>query len=94
MYYVLIISHFVMFYGEIEYPRIFRTGDYAKIVKGSVIYEGRVDSQIKIRGHRVDLTEVEKAIAGVSKVDKVVVLCYKPGELSQVNITLWYMHTK
>ncbi|XP_025157218.1 uncharacterized protein LOC105185311 [Harpegnathos saltator] len=66
-----------------EYPRIFRTGDYARIVKGYVIYEGRVDSQIKIRGHRVDLTEVERAIARIPGVDKVVVLCYKPGELSQ-----------
>lgn len=68
-----------------EYPRVFRTGDYAKIVKGSIIYEGRVDSQIKIRGHRVDLTEVERAIARIPDIDKVVVLCYKPGELSQVN---------
>lgn len=69
----------------VEYPKIFRTGDYAKIVKGLVIYEGRVDSQIKIRGHRVDLTEVEKIIARIPGIDKVVVLCYKPGELSQVN---------
>lgn len=66
-----------------EYPRIFRTGDYAKIVKESIIFEGRVDSQIKIRGHRVDLTEVEKVIARIPDIDKVVVLCHKPGELSQ-----------
>lgn len=69
-----------------EYPKIFRTGDYAKIVKGLLIYEGRVDSQIKIRGHRVDLTEVEKIITRTPGIDKVVVLCHKPGELSQVNV--------
>ncbi|KAL0122191.1 hypothetical protein PUN28_007148 [Cardiocondyla obscurior] len=69
-----------------EYPRIFRTGDYAKIVRGLIIYEGRVDSQIKIRGHRVDLTEVEKVVARIPNIDKVVVLCYKPGELSQALI--------
>ncbi|XP_011165813.1 tyrocidine synthase 1 [Solenopsis invicta] len=68
------------------YPRIFRTGDYAKIVKGSIIFEGRVDSQIKIRGHRVDLTEVEKVIARIPDIDKVVVLCHKPGELTQALI--------
>lgn len=45
-----------------------------------------MDSQIKIRGHRVDLTEIEKIIARLPDIDKVVVLCYKPGELSQVNI--------
>ncbi|KAL6430303.1 hypothetical protein ACFW04_007784 [Cataglyphis niger] len=69
-----------------KYPKIFRTGDYAKIAKGLIIYEGRVDSQIKVRGHRVDLTEVEKIIAKISGIDKVVVLCYKPGELSQALI--------
>ncbi|XP_071559405.1 beta-alanyl-bioamine nonribosomal peptide synthetase ebony-like isoform X2 [Temnothorax nylanderi] len=69
-----------------EYPKVFRTGDYAKIVKESVIYEGRVDSQIKIRGHRVDFTEVEKVVARVPVIDNVVVLCHKPGELSQALI--------
>lgn len=68
----------------IEYSKIYRTGDYARISKGVVVYEGRVDSQIKVRGHRVDLTEVEKAVSRAPGVDKVVVLCYKPGELSQV----------
>ncbi|KYM95748.1 PREDICTED: mycosubtilin synthase subunit C-like [Cyphomyrmex costatus] len=67
-----------------EYSRIFCTGDYAKIIKESIIYEGRVDSQIKIRGHRVDLTEIEKVIARIPDIDNVVVLCYKPGELSQI----------
>lgn len=76
-----------------EHTKIFRTGDYAKIVKGSIIYEGRVDSQIKIRGHRVDLMEVEKVVAKIPDIDKVVVLCYKPGELSQVNISV-YLCTK
>lgn len=66
-----------------EYSRIFRTGDYARISKGVVIYEGRVDSQIKVRGHRVDLTEVEKTVSRAPGVEKAVVLCYKPGELSQ-----------
>lgn len=75
-----------------EYPKIFRTGDYAKIVKGSIIFEGRVDSQIKIRGHRVDLTEVEKVIARIPDIDKVVILCYKPGELSQVNIRAIFLN--
>lgn len=66
------------------YSTVYRTGDYARIVKGNVIYEGRTDSQIKIRGHRVDLAEVEKSVSSAFAVDKAVVLCYKPGELSQV----------
>lgn len=67
------------------YPTVYHTGDYARIINGTVIYEGRIDSQIKIRGHRVDLAEVKKSIVSVPAVNKTVVLCYKPGKLSQVN---------
>lgn len=66
-----------------EHSRLYRTGDFARIVKGSLIYEGRTDSQVKVRGHRVDLSEVEQAVAAVPGVDKSVVLCYKPGETEQ-----------
>ncbi|KAJ8986012.1 hypothetical protein NQ317_013896 [Molorchus minor] len=51
--------------------------------EGTLVYEGRTDSQVKIRGHRVDLTEVEKAVNSVDGVDKAVVLCYNPGEMNQ-----------
>lgn len=33
-------------------------------------YEGRTDSQVKIRGHRVDLSEVEKAVLKAPAVSK------------------------
>ncbi|XP_057319539.1 beta-alanyl-bioamine nonribosomal peptide synthetase ebony [Microplitis mediator] len=69
-----------------EYSTIYRTGDYAKIIKGIVIYEGRTDSQIKVRGHRVDLSEVERSVEALPSVDKAVVLCYKPGDLAQALI--------
>ncbi|XP_043518672.1 mycosubtilin synthase subunit C isoform X1 [Frieseomelitta varia] len=68
---------------DLEYSRIYCTGDYARISKGVIVYEGRMDSQIKIRGHRVDLMEVQKAVSRGPGVNEVVVLCYKPGELSQ-----------
>lgn len=47
------------------YSRLYRTGDFARIEKGTIIYEGRTDSQVKIRGHRVDLSEVEKAVNSI-----------------------------
>ncbi|KAF7285868.1 hypothetical protein GWI33_009545 [Rhynchophorus ferrugineus] len=65
------------------YSKLYRTGDFAKVEKGTILYEGRTDSQVKIRGHRVDLSEVEKAVTSLEPVDKAVVLCYKPGEISQ-----------
>lgn len=31
-----------------QFARLYRTGDYAKIEKGVVVYEGRTDSQVKL----------------------------------------------
>ncbi|KAF5292447.1 hypothetical protein FQA39_LY13994 [Lamprigera yunnana] len=65
------------------YMKLYRTGDFGRLVKGSIVYEGRTDSQIKIRGYRVDLSEIEKIVNAVDGIDKAVVLCYKPGEINQ-----------
>lgn len=65
------------------YSKIYKTGDFASLIKGVVYYEGRTDSQIKIRGHRVDLTEIEKNLTALEYVDKGVVLCYHAGEIDQ-----------
>ncbi|XP_063389390.1 beta-alanyl-bioamine nonribosomal peptide synthetase ebony [Cydia fagiglandana] len=59
-----------------DYGRLYRTGDFGMLQKGVILYAGRTDSQIKIRGHRVDLQEVERAVAAVTGVEKAVVLCY------------------
>ena len=47
------------------------------------MYEGRTDSQIKIRGHRVDLAEVEKQVSEMPMVDKAIALCYHVGQMDQ-----------
>ncbi|XP_022911582.1 beta-alanyl-bioamine nonribosomal peptide synthetase ebony [Onthophagus taurus] len=65
------------------FARLYRTGDFGKIEKGTILYDGRTDSQVKIRGHRVDLAEVEKAVNSLDEIEKGVVLCYKPGEINQ-----------
>lgn len=65
------------------YSKFYRTGDFASVKKGAIYYEGRTDSQIKIRGHRVDLSEVEKNLMSLDYVEKGVVLCYHAGEIDQ-----------
>ncbi|CAG9815434.1 unnamed protein product, partial [Phaedon cochleariae] len=74
------------------YAKLYRTGDFARVEKGVLVYEGRTDSQVKIRGHRVDLTEVEKAVNSVEGVEKAVVLCYNPGEISQALLAFVTIH--
>lgn len=44
------------------YAKLYRTGDFARVEKEVLVYEGRTDSQVKVRGHRVDLAEIEKAV--------------------------------
>ena len=54
-----------------------------QVAQGRLYFEGRLDSQVKVRGHRVDLAEIEKAVMEVAGVTKTIVLCYKPGDTHQ-----------
>ncbi|CAH2097147.1 unnamed protein product [Euphydryas editha] len=60
-----------------DFGRLYRTGDFGTLHKGVILYEGRTDSQVKIRGHRVDLQEVERAVSAIQDVDKAEVLYYR-----------------
>lgn len=49
--------------------RMYRTGDRARWIPGrGYEYLGRSDAQVKIRGHRVELAEVETALGGLAMV--------------------------
>lgn len=64
-------SHFVKFDNEIWY----RTGDYGRFWKDGVIeFLGRKDNQVKIRGHRIELEEIEKAYLNRSDIKQAIVL--------------------
>ncbi|GIQ69440.1 amino acid adenylation domain-containing protein [Xylanibacillus composti] len=61
--------------------RIYRTGDQARwLPDGNLIFLGRADQQIKIRGYRVELSEVEKAIEQCSGVAEARVVPLREGE--------------
>jgi hypothetical protein len=48
-------------------PRLYRTGDLGRFRNnGDIEYLGRVDSQIKLRGQRVELGEIESILVGQS----------------------------
>lgn len=55
--------------------RIYRTGDLGRLREdGNLEYLGRIDDQIKIRGHRIELGEIEKALARHPKSGQCVVI--------------------
>ncbi len=55
-----------------RFGRIYRTGDLAsRTAEGEIFCYGRLDSQVKVRGHRVELGDVESHIAHLPGVQAV-----------------------
>lgn len=54
---------------------VYRTGDYGVFTEdGAIEFKGRKDNQVKLNGYRIELPEVEKAVARLAVVEEVVVL--------------------
>lgn len=55
---------------------LYRSGDLGRLLPtGDVEYLGRIDKQIKIRGFRVELGEIENKLLDISYIKDAVVLC-------------------
>ncbi|WP_317045035.1 polyketide synthase [Flavobacterium segetis] len=55
--------------------RLYRSGDIARYLEnGNIEFLGRKDDQIKIRGHRIELAEIELIINSLNSVKQAVVL--------------------
>lgn len=55
-------------------PRMYKTGDLAKLLpNGQIDFLGRVDSQVKIRGLRIELQEIERQLFKHPQVNEAVV---------------------
>ena len=70
-------ERFVDYHGT----RVYKSGDYAKwLPDGNVLILGRTDHQIKLRGLRIELGEVENVMLKVEGMKKVVILIRKINE--------------
>ena len=66
--------------------KLYKTGDYARwLADGNIEFRGRIDNQLKIRGFRVELGEIESVLSEIEGVIETVV---KPIKIAEGNIKL------
>jgi len=59
--------------------RIYRTGDLGRInAEGEIEYRGRIDTQVKIRGHRIELNEIEAVLLEQPQIAQAAVATFEP----------------
>lgn len=76
----------IAFYRDSAGQASYRTGDLASWdYQGYVHYRGRADSQVKIRGQRVDLGEIESLLGEHPKVSKIAAVYY-PDQLGRLAV--------
>lgn len=57
------------------FERMYRTGDLARLLPdGRIVYQGRIDSQLKIRGYRVEPGEIEARMLQIPGIQHAVVV--------------------
>lgn len=71
--------------------RIYRSGDLARLLpNGEMEYLGRLDHQVKIRGHRIELGEIENQLLKIDTIKETVVLAR--GETSDnIHLCAYYV---
>ena len=70
--------------------RIYRSGDLGRINEdGEIEYLGRIDTQVKLRGYRVELTEIESVLLEIPEIAQVAVGTMAP-ELGVTELVAYY----
>lgn len=59
---------------DAEETRWYRTGDLGYWREGLLFFVGRLDTQVKIQGHRVECGEIEQVLMNISGIDHAVVV--------------------
>lgn len=70
--------------------RLYKTGDQVKrLPDGNLVFCGRNDGQVKIRGHRIELSEIENAINRCQAIQQSAVVALPKSEGGQ--LAAWYV---
>ena len=70
--------------------RIYRTGDLGRInADDEIEFHGRIDTQVKVRGYRIELTEIESLLMQFPQIAQAVVNTFEP-EPGAVELVAYY----
>lgn len=79
------LNHMSSFiYKAFQY--MFKTGDFGMIKNGLLFFRGRRDMQIKIRGHRVDVFEIEKYLMDLPYISNIAVVVHQSDQINQTMV--------
>ncbi len=66
-------------------PVLYRSGDAVEVAAtGEIVFHGRIDDQVKVRGFRVELGEIEAKLAGLPGVAHAAVVLRNDNEIEQL----------
>ncbi|MCQ8771831.1 amino acid adenylation domain-containing protein [Streptomyces telluris] len=65
--------------GELTDAHYYRTGDRVRLENGAWVHLGRLDNQVKLRGYRVELGEIETVLRRHPGIDQAVVVVSPQG---------------
>ena len=66
-------------------PVLYRSGDAVALdAHGNLLFRGRIDDQVKVRGFRVELGEIEAKLAGLPDVSQAAVVLRNDGGIDQL----------
>src|SRR5262249_39932910 len=73
-------------------PRMYRTGDLGRSLPGGILdCVGRRDQQVKLRGYRIELPEIEQALARTENIEQAFVHLHRQG--GRPVLMAWYTGT-
>ncbi|SEH21110.1 non-ribosomal peptide synthetase [Selenomonas sp. KH1T6] len=79
---------------SLQGQRAYRTGDLARLAdNGEIEFFGRLDNQVKLRGLRIELDEIENVIASYPGIDRCIVLVWDK-EAGDPFLCAWFTANK
>ena len=79
-------------YASSETSKMYRTGDLVSVRDdGVLLFHGRIDSQIKLRGHRIELAEIEAQLQALPWISNAAVIVDGSDDGKSQYLTAFYV---